>query len=348
MTRRLWLFPVALVGLLTACPAPKDSGAGEEHPGGKAAREKADADTVKGPRGATSPLAAVQAFAKATKKSTPDAAKQMLSPTVKWRETGGGTFEGADAVMARLQERNAALRLRLNATAYFVMGNDVVLSGSWLGVHVQEFAGVAPTKDGVGVEGAVLFRTDGKLITEVIEYFDLSSPYAQVGAIPPEKVWAQRSEISVVTSSDPSVHDDAGDGTSLALFDALHAGLTQADPPAVPADVSDTFAYWESPSASALTGDEIPARFAALRTAFPNLSISIEEKWDVGDTIIARTRWKGTHSADLGPWPAKKGTLDLECLEVVRLEDGKADTWTVHFNGYAALKAMGVIDELPG
>lgn len=343
MTRRprLALAFVALVGLLTSCSGSEK----KSEPGPQDAKKAAKANEA--PAGAASPLAAVQAFAKGTKKSTLDEAEKMLAPDVKWRESGGESLEGADAVIAHLDARNGPLRLRLNATDYFVLGNDVVLSGSWLGVHVKEFAGVAPTKDGVGVEGAALFRTDGKRITQVIEYFDLGSPYAQVGAIPAEKSWAQRADISVVAGSNPSVHEDAGDDASLAQLDALHTALTESDPAAPPEGVSDTFAYWESPSASALTGDEIAARFVALRTAFPDLNISVEEKWALSDALVARTRWSGTQAAALGPWPSKGGKLDLEVLEVVRLEDGKPDSWTIHFNGHAALKAMGVIDGLP-
>ncbi len=327
---------------LAGCPAPKsETDKGEE-------TKQAKKTETPSPTAAT-PLAAVQAFVKAVKKRKTDKAKAMLDASATWRAAGSDEVrKGPDAIGEEIEARRTALRLRMNANDYFVLGDVIVMSGAWIGKHMGEFGGVAATNEGVGYEGAMLFRTKDGRITEIIEYFDASAPYAQVGAIPKEKVWAQRDNLSVVVQPNATIHEGEGPEAALAFIDELHAALVESKDPAAPENAAEVFAYWESSTASALTGGEITARFTELRAAIPDLNIEVEEKWVVEDVVVARTRWKGTHTNALGSWPAKGKALDIESLEVIRLEEGKIGSWTVHFNGHAVLRAMEVVDALPG
>ena len=52
------------------------------------------------------------------------------------------------------------------------------------------------------VFGAGVLEKDG-VVTEVVEYVDLGQLYAQIGAVPPDKVWAKRAHVSAIVSKKP-------------------------------------------------------------------------------------------------------------------------------------------------
>lgn len=294
------------------------------------------------------PLAAVQALVKHLNKGNADRARKLIADGATWRRAGEAeAATGADAILAA-RAREDALRLRLKANDLYVIGDVVVVGGALVGKHVADFGGVAPTKNGVGTEGAVLFRTKDGKITEAIEYIDHGLLYAQIGALPADKVWAQRDKPNAVVRKKPEIHEGAGDDALFAHLDKLHAGFIGGEEVTVPDNVNEQLDYWETAAASAIGGANIVPHFEELRTAIPDLKVTVEEKWAVDGAIIARTRWQGTHSAKYQAWPAKNAKLDIECLEEVQLEDGQVRFWTVHFNGHEVLRAMGAVEGYPG
>jgi hypothetical protein len=319
--------------------------------GGEDAKKDGEKKAVKNkekPKVDESPAATIRALVKALNKGQDALAHKRLSEGATWRLSNGEVAaNGAQAVTAYLHSRNSAMRLRLKGNDVYVRDGTVVLVGSWIGKHVDDYAGVKATKEGVGLEGALLFETEGGQVTEVVEYMDLGQLYAQIGAVPGEKVWAKRAHVSAVVVPKPKTHEEPGNDALDKHLEDLHASFLGGEAPTSPASASPEIGYWETPSTRAIGVDDAITRFTAMRTAFPDLKITVKDKWAVGDVVLARTRWTGTHEGDFQGWKASNQKIDVEALEEVKVEAGKTMFWTVHFNGQSVLESINAADPLP-
>jgi steroid delta-isomerase-like uncharacterized protein len=119
-----------------------------------------------------------------------EAVRADLGPGYVYEETGTGRrYEGADAVMAALQEwRSAFPDATGEIVRLAVSGETAVLEIVWRGTHsgpLDTGAGVLPASGKYGEFWAVMWQEwkDGKLVHER-HHIDLLSMLANIGALP--------------------------------------------------------------------------------------------------------------------------------------------------------------------
>jgi steroid delta-isomerase-like uncharacterized protein len=66
------------------------------------------------------------------------------------------------------------------------------------------------------------------------------------------------------------------------------------------------------------------------REAFPDLQVKVQDVIVEGDKVVARSIATGTHQGELRGVPASGNRVEVEGIDIVRLEDGKAaEHWGV-------------------
>jgi steroid delta-isomerase-like uncharacterized protein len=66
------------------------------------------------------------------------------------------------------------------------------------------------------------------------------------------------------------------------------------------------------------------------REAFPDLQVEVQDVIVEGDKVVARSIATGTHQGELMGVPASGNRVEVEGIDIVRLEDGKAaEHWGV-------------------
>jgi predicted ester cyclase len=70
--------------------------------------------------------------------------------------------------------------------------------------------------------------------------------------------------------------------------------------------------------------------FRALRTAFPDLSVTIDDMVAEGDKVVTRQTFHGTHRGEWLGVAATGRAVQWAVIDIIRLEDGKlVDHWAV-------------------
>jgi len=91
--------------------------------------------------------------------------------------------------------------------------------------------------------------------------------------------------------------------------------------------------------------DGIKSLIHEMRTAFPDLQMTIEDVAVAGDKVWARLRCRGTHRGPLMGIPPTGRSIDTTALEVCRVKDGMlVEHWGVP-DRFAAMTQLGL---LPG
>ncbi len=81
----------------------------------------------------------------------------------------------------------------------------------------------------------------------------------------------------------------------------------------------------------------------AYRSAFPDLSFTIEQQIAEGDTVVTRWTAHGTHNGELAGIPATGKQTTVVGLGVDRIENGKiVESWGI-FDQFGMLQQIGVI-----
>jgi steroid delta-isomerase-like uncharacterized protein len=70
--------------------------------------------------------------------------------------------------------------------------------------------------------------------------------------------------------------------------------------------------------------------FRAMRAAFPDLHVAIEDMLADGDRVVTRQTFSGTHRGEWSGVPATGRTVSWAVIDIVRLADGLlVDHWAV-------------------
>jgi predicted ester cyclase len=70
--------------------------------------------------------------------------------------------------------------------------------------------------------------------------------------------------------------------------------------------------------------------FRAMRAAFPDLHVAIEDMLADGDRVVTRQTFSGTHGGEWSGVPATGRTVSWAVIDIVRLADGLlVDHWAV-------------------
>jgi steroid delta-isomerase-like uncharacterized protein len=85
---------------------------------------------------------------------------------------------------------------------------------------------------------------------------------------------------------------------------------------------------------------------ANFRTAFPDLTTSLEHLIAEGDKVVLRWRARGTHEGELMGIPATGKQVTLSGIDILRIENGKiAERWA-EYDNLGLLQQLGVVPEM--
>jgi predicted ester cyclase len=91
--------------------------------------------------------------------------------------------------------------------------------------------------------------------------------------------------------------------------------------------------------------DGLKSLIQQMRTAFPDLRMTIEDSAVSGDKVWARLRCRGTHKGPLMGIPPTGKSIDTTALEVCRVKNGKlVEHWGVP-DRFAAMTQLGLLGE---
>ena len=83
--------------------------------------------------------------------------------------------------------------------------------------------------------------------------------------------------------------------------------------------------------------------FLVLRTAFPDLHLTIEDMVAEGETVVTRQTSRGTHQGDLMGMPPTGQQMMVTGMAIHRLADGKfVESW-INADNLGLLQQLGVI-----
>jgi len=81
----------------------------------------------------------------------------------------------------------------------------------------------------------------------------------------------------------------------------------------------------------------------ALRQAFPDLHVTVDEMLSDGDKVVIRTTMKGTHKGNFMNIPATGKQMSVEGIDIVRISNGRAvEHWGVTDN-LTMMQQLGLV-----
>jgi steroid delta-isomerase-like uncharacterized protein len=86
----------------------------------------------------------------------------------------------------------------------------------------------------------------------------------------------------------------------------------------------------------------VKENLAALRAAFPDAELTVEDIVAEDDTVVVRGVFRGTHEGEFIGVPATGAALEIPGVCVARVVDGKAVEYWSHFNQLVALEQAGL------
>jgi len=81
----------------------------------------------------------------------------------------------------------------------------------------------------------------------------------------------------------------------------------------------------------------------ALRQAFPDLHVTVDEMLSDGDKVVIRTTMKGTHKGNFMNIPATGKQMSVEGIDILRISNGRAvEHWGVTDN-LTMMQQLGLV-----
>ena len=81
----------------------------------------------------------------------------------------------------------------------------------------------------------------------------------------------------------------------------------------------------------------------ALRQAFPDLHVTVDEMLSDGDKVVIRSTMKGTHKGTFMNIPATGKQINVEGIDIVRISNGRAvEHWGVTDN-LTMMQQLGLV-----
>jgi steroid delta-isomerase-like uncharacterized protein len=78
-----------------------------------------------------------------------------------------------------------------------------------------------------------------------------------------------------------------------------------------------------------------------VRTAFPDVHVTVEDALSQGDRVAGRVTWRGTHEGPLAGVAASGKPVQFTAIHIVRFENGKAAEWWGVADLLGALRQIG-------
>jgi ketosteroid isomerase-like protein len=95
--------------------------------------------------------------------------------------------------------------------------------------------------------------------------------------------------------------------------------------------------WWDVPAGVKYHGDDVARAADIYSAAFPDMHRELHDLYFDGDVVVVQLSLKGTHQGDLpmgmGTIPATGKKIDVPCVDVFRLEDGKVSAFDCYYAG---------------
>jgi steroid delta-isomerase-like uncharacterized protein len=78
-------------------------------------------------------------------------------------------------------------------------------------------------------------------------------------------------------------------------------------------------------------------------SAFPDLTLTAEQKHAFGSVSVIEATARGTHQAPLGPIPATGKSLEVKVCDVVEVREGKIYREREYYDQMSMMKQLGLI-----
>jgi predicted ester cyclase len=94
------------------------------------------------------------------------------------------------------------------------------------------------------------------------------------------------------------------------------------------------------------TRDGLKDAIRMLRTAFPDLRMTVDDVWEIGDKVIGRCHYTGTHRGPLGDIAPTGKQIDFEGIDIVRFVGDKCvEHWGIN-DRMTMMEQLGVVPEM--
>ncbi len=92
------------------------------------------------------------------------------------------------------------------------------------------------------------------------------------------------------------------------------------------------------------TGREGAKQFAAMmRSAFPDLHLTIEDMIAEGDKVVMRSTWSGTHQGEFMGIPATGRRVTVSAIDISRVADGRMVEHWEQFDALGLMQQLGAV-----
>ncbi len=92
------------------------------------------------------------------------------------------------------------------------------------------------------------------------------------------------------------------------------------------------------------TGREGAKQFAAMmRSAFPDLHLTIEDMIAEGDKVVMRSTWSGTHEGEFMGIPATGRRVTVSGIDISRVADGRMVEHWGQFDALGLMQQLGAV-----
>lgn len=126
------------------------------------------------------------------------------------------------------------------------------------------------------------------------------------------------------------------------LIRAFFTGLNERDLSSAVSAISPEFIHH---STGARGHDGMRAFGEMFLGGFPDMHITIDDVIGEGDRVVTRGRWTGTHQGDFMGIPATGRSVDVEYIDLWRVEDGLlAENW-VQMDIMGMMQQLGVVPD---
>lgn len=115
------------------------------------------------------------------------------------------------------------------------------------------------------------------------------------------------------------------------IQEAIETGLNRGDMDAFDEFFGPDFIeHEELPPGTPAGREGVKAATAIMRTAFPDLKITIADMVAEGDKVAVRLTWSGTQDGEFMGMPPTGKSFSMNVMDIFRIEDGKiAEHWGV-------------------
>lgn len=90
--------------------------------------------------------------------------------------------------------------------------------------------------------------------------------------------------------------------------------------------------------------EEFKEHVSQYRAAFPDFSVTIEDRIVADDAVVERFRIRGTHEGEFRGIPPTGNEVELTGIVIHYIDDGKAVEDYSEFNGLDLMQQLGVVE----